>query len=98
MFGRRRLACSFCGKGAAEVAKLVAGPRVLVAGPQVHICDQCVVLATQVMEQRGGDEPRDPEPRHGLLRRGLSRLIRAWRGYPRSSQRQAAASWAAACR
>lgn len=28
MFMRKRLACSFCGKGAAEVSKLVAGPNV----------------------------------------------------------------------
>jgi len=38
MFKRNRLACSFCGKTAAEVAKLVAGPN-------VHICDVCAAEA-----------------------------------------------------
>lgn len=33
MFKRRALACSFCGKGAAQVTKLVAGPK-------VYICDR----------------------------------------------------------
>lgn len=42
MLWRRRLACSFCGKPAAEVAKLVAGPR-------VYICDRCVAEAQRVM-------------------------------------------------
>ncbi|MBE3100471.1 MAG: hypothetical protein IMZ55_02540 [Acidobacteria bacterium] len=31
VFGRRRLTCSFCGKGEAAMSKLVAGPRVLPA-------------------------------------------------------------------
>jgi ATP-dependent Clp protease ATP-binding subunit ClpX len=43
MFAHRHLRCSFCGKSAAEVTKLVAGPR-------VYICDQCVELASQIME------------------------------------------------
>lgn len=51
MFGRKRLACSFCGKREAEVAKLVAGPK-------VYICDRCVTLASQIMAGSPGDEPR----------------------------------------
>ena len=42
MFKRARLGCSFCGKSAAEVAKLVAGPR-------VHICDVCAAEAHRIM-------------------------------------------------
>ena len=38
---RRR--CSFCKKTDAEVSKLVAGPR-------VHICDECVVVASRIMQ------------------------------------------------
>jgi hypothetical protein len=34
--------CSFCGKGAKEVQKLIAGPNVC-------ICDECVALATEIM-------------------------------------------------
>jgi ATP-dependent Clp protease ATP-binding subunit ClpX len=42
MFLRSKLACSFCGKRAAEVSKLVAGPR-------VFICDTCVAEANRIM-------------------------------------------------
>jgi len=42
MFNRRHLACSFCGKSATQVAKLVAGPK-------VYICDSCVAEATRIM-------------------------------------------------
>jgi ATP-dependent protease Clp ATPase subunit len=38
----RKMACSFCGKSAAEVSKLVAGPR-------VFICDSCVAEASRIM-------------------------------------------------
>lgn len=47
----RKLACSFCGRSEAEVAKLVAGPR-------VYICDRC---AAEVMRIMNAAEPR-PEP------------------------------------
>jgi len=42
MFVRRQLACSFCGKSAAEVSKLVAGPR-------VFICDTCIATAHRII-------------------------------------------------
>ncbi|HZA96145.1 MAG TPA: ClpX C4-type zinc finger protein [Burkholderiaceae bacterium] len=42
MFIRKQLACSFCGKTAAEVLKLAAGPR-------VFICDGCVAEASRIM-------------------------------------------------
>ena len=42
MFTNRKLACSFCGKTAAEVAKLVAGPS-------VYICDVCAAEAHRIM-------------------------------------------------
>ena len=38
----RHLRCSFCRKKDSEVLKLVAGPR-------VYICDACVAIATQIM-------------------------------------------------
>ena len=46
----RRLTCSFCGKNETEVRKLVAGPK-------VHICDECVALASRVMQGDGPDQP-----------------------------------------
>jgi ATP-dependent Clp protease ATP-binding subunit ClpX len=50
MFTRKRLACSFCGKSAAEVSKLVAGPK-------VYICDACVAAASRIMSEPGDGKP-----------------------------------------
>jgi hypothetical protein len=47
MFFQRRLACSFCGKTAAQVAKLVAGRR-------AYICDACAAEAQRLMSDFGG--------------------------------------------
>lgn len=69
MFGRKRLACSFCGKSAAEVTKLVAGPG-------VYICDECVAAASRIMK---GDEPHPPTShpdRRGRLATLWARLHR----------------------
>lgn len=62
MFKRNRLACSFCGKGAAEVSKLVAGPR-------VFICDSCVAQASRIMSAPSIGESAQPEPLPSLWRR-----------------------------
>ena len=39
------LRCSFCNKHEDQVAKLVAGPN-------VYICDECVVIAARLMQER----------------------------------------------
>jgi ATP-dependent protease Clp ATPase subunit len=49
MFFRWRLACSFCGKTAAQVSKLVAGRR-------AYICDACVAEAQRLMSESGGEQ------------------------------------------
>ncbi len=49
---RPRLACLFCRRAAADVAKLVAGPRILWVGPRLYICDRCVALARDLMQER----------------------------------------------
>ena len=67
MFRRRRLACSFCGKGEADVMKLVAGPK-------VFICDRCVDIAGEIMKRESGDQPGLPEADKGVLRRVLNRI------------------------
>jgi ATP-dependent Clp protease ATP-binding subunit ClpX len=41
---RRHTRCSFCGKGQEQVRKLVAGPG-------VYICDQCIDLCQEVLEE-----------------------------------------------
>ncbi len=43
--------CSFCGKEARDVTKLIAGPK-------VHICDECVSLCREIVEE---DRQREPE-------------------------------------
>ena len=44
MKGREILRCSFCGKGQNEVKKLIAGPG-------VYICDQCVKICVEILEE-----------------------------------------------
>ena len=46
----RRLRCSFCRKHDSEVSKLVAGPR-------VYICDECVAIASRIMNDSHDDSP-----------------------------------------
>ena len=63
----RRLRCSFCRKNNSEVSKLVAGPR-------VYICDECVAIASRIMNDSHDDSPpATVEPR---LWRKLAARIR----------------------
>jgi hypothetical protein len=72
MFGHtRHLRCSFCGRHAAEVAKLAAGPQKLLRR-RVHICDACVAAATRIMANAGDAKAsavreREPGRLAGLL-------------------------------
>lgn len=50
MIRLRQLRCSFCRKNNTEVAKLVAGPR-------VYICDECVAIASRIMEDDDSQPP-----------------------------------------
>jgi hypothetical protein len=45
-----RLRCSFCGRSADQVGRLVAGPS-------VYICDECIKTCVAVVEQHGGFPP-----------------------------------------
>jgi ATP-dependent protease Clp ATPase subunit len=67
MFWKTRLACSFCGKSATEVAKLVAGPK-------VYICDACAATAIQIMRDNDGTMLQAPLPSVTLWQRFLARL------------------------
>jgi len=56
-----QLKCSFCGKSQDQVRKLVAGPG-------VYICDECIELCTEIVEEElGQDEELDlrdvPKPK-----------------------------------
>ena len=68
------LKCSFCRKTQEQVQKLVAGPG-------VYICDECVAVATKVMQ----DDPQSPQsaapPQRSWFRRfwnriGCSKILR----------------------
>lgn len=50
------LSCSFCGKTRHEV-------RVLVAGPAVYICDECIYLSAEIVGEHGmsADDRREYE-------------------------------------
>jgi len=67
-----RLRCSFCGKKDTEVAKLVAGP-------QVYICDRCVEIAKQIMDD-SQDNDQPPEAQPSVWRKLLSHVRDVWRG------------------
>lgn len=46
---KQQLKCSFCGKSQDQVRKLVAGPG-------VYICDECIELCTEIVEEEFGTE------------------------------------------
>jgi len=49
---RDDLMCSFCGKSQEEVKKLIAGPS-------VYICDECIQLCNEIIEEDSGVEGED---------------------------------------
>ena len=44
-----QLKCSFCGKAQDQVKKLIAGPG-------VYICDECIELCNEIIEEELGEE------------------------------------------
>lgn len=49
------LRCSFCDKSAAEVKKLIAGPS-------VYICDECISLCNEIIDEENWTQAqRSPE-------------------------------------
>jgi hypothetical protein len=67
---RRSLRCSFCGKDENEVAKLVAGPH-------AYICDACVRIATDIIDN---SPPPGPAVRSARWRERVRSLVRGVRG------------------
>jgi hypothetical protein len=51
-----KVVCSFCGKTQAQAKKLIAGPGVL-------ICDECIELAREIVEEEGVEGPPEPDER-----------------------------------
>ena len=48
--GNELIQCSFCGKTQDQVRKIVAGP-------DVYICDECISLCHEIIEEEFGFEP-----------------------------------------
>ena len=48
------LKCTFCGKSQKQVRKLIAGPS-------VYICDECIELCNEIIEEELGGTPAMPE-------------------------------------
>ncbi len=47
---RNSVSCSFCGKGIDQVEKIIQGPS-------VHICNECVELCNEVLDEENRQEP-----------------------------------------
>ena len=78
----RKLRCSFCRKTEDRVSKLVAGPR-LIVGPKLYICNECVAVASSVMQ---GSPPPTPVVSRSLLQKVKKR----WRHVLQRSMSRAA--------
>jgi hypothetical protein len=64
----RTLKCSFCGKSAAQVAKLVAGHR-------GYICDVCAAEAHRIMTEPDAPGPGLAPPQSPSLGVRIKRLL-----------------------
>ena len=65
------LACSFCGKGQREVRKLIAGPT-------VYICDECIALCNDIIDEeleRDGGRCTMAVPRPSEIKEELDSYI-----------------------
>jgi ATP-dependent Clp protease ATP-binding subunit ClpX len=51
--GTSGLRCSFCGRSAADVERLVAGAS-------GYICDTCIAACVAVLDEHGGAPPAGP--------------------------------------
>jgi ClpX C4-type zinc finger len=62
------LYCSFCAKSQHEVAKLIAGPGL------IFICDACVALCDEIVEDRTPDTSGFPAPKDLPTERLIAQL------------------------
>ncbi len=66
------LSCSFCNKDQAEVRKLIAGPK-------VFICDECIALCNDVLDEELPDsisrETKDGVPTPAEIKRSLDSYV-----------------------
>ncbi len=65
------LSCSFCGKGQREVRKLIAGPT-------VYICDECIALCNDIIEEeleRDGEQRTMVVPKPAEIKAELDNYV-----------------------
>jgi ATP-dependent Clp protease ATP-binding subunit ClpX len=60
------LFCSFCGKSQKEVTKLIAGPA-------VYICDECIQLCSEIIEEES--EQGGAQPEHHLAPKEIKAML-----------------------
>jgi len=68
---RNTVTCSFCGKGVGQVDKIITGPS-------VHICNECVVLCNEVLDEETKQEPNlngQPLPKPAEIKAHLDEHI-----------------------
>ena len=68
---RNTVTCSFCGKGIDQVEKIIQGPS-------VHICNECVGLCNEVLEEENKQEPNlngAPLPKPAAIKAHLNEHI-----------------------
>ncbi len=68
---RNTVTCSFCGKGVTQVEKIITGPS-------VHICNECVNLCNEVLEEEEAEEPNafgHPLPKPAEIKTQLDKHI-----------------------
>ena len=51
---KKQLKCSFCGKNQEQVRRLIAGPG-------VYICDECIELCSEIIEEEFDELPENSE-------------------------------------
>jgi len=57
------MTCSFCGKHESDVKQLIAGP-------DVSICNECVILCVKILSDIAGEYSRDIESFKTLIHIG----------------------------
>lgn len=50
---KRQVKCSFCGKNQEQVNRIVAGPG-------VYICNECIELCSEIIEEEFDERPIEP--------------------------------------
>ena len=93
--GNEQLLCSFCGKSQRQVKKLIAGPG-------VYICDECIDLCNEIIDEEltapVAARPRQPAAPDGDLRASSTttssaRRRRSARSRSRSTTTTSASRW-----